>query len=82
MLLSQVRHMLAEIYGWFTEGFNTADLRKLQPMLVQLAQKRPVRSTRLRAGSRSPTCGAIAPRNRASIAVSRSASGFGDLDGR
>ena len=33
----EARAMLAEIYNWFTEGFDTADVKKLQPMLVQLA---------------------------------------------
>lgn len=27
---------LAEIYDWFTEGFNTADLREAQAMLNEL----------------------------------------------
>ena len=28
--------MLAEIYGWFTEGFDTADLKEAQALLAQL----------------------------------------------
>jgi len=28
--------MLAEIYGWFTEGFDTADLRGAKPLLQEL----------------------------------------------
>jgi adenylate cyclase len=28
--------MLAEIYGWFTEGFDTADLREATSLLEQL----------------------------------------------
>jgi predicted ATPase len=28
--------LLAEIYGWFTEGFDTADLQEAQAMLKQL----------------------------------------------
>jgi predicted ATPase len=29
--------MLAEIYGWFTEGFDTADLKDAKALLDQLA---------------------------------------------
>ena len=29
--------MLAEIYGWFTEGFDTADLRDAKTLLDELA---------------------------------------------
>jgi hypothetical protein len=29
--------MLAEIYGWFTEGFETPDLREAQALLTELA---------------------------------------------
>jgi len=28
--------MLAEIYGWFTEGFDTADLREAKVLLTEL----------------------------------------------
>jgi adenylate cyclase len=28
--------MLAEIYGWFTEGFDTADLQEAQVLLEAL----------------------------------------------
>ena len=28
--------MLAEIYGWFTEGFNTADLKDAEALLERL----------------------------------------------
>ncbi len=29
--------MLAEIYGWFTEGFDTADLNEAKALLEELA---------------------------------------------
>jgi hypothetical protein len=29
--------MLAEIYGWFTEGFATADLRDAKELLAELS---------------------------------------------
>ena len=31
------RELLAPIYGWFTEGFDTADLREAQALLAELA---------------------------------------------
>jgi predicted ATPase len=32
------RQMLSEIYGWFTEGFDTADLKDAKALLDELAQ--------------------------------------------
>ena len=32
-----VRAMLAEIYGWFTEGFDTRDLKDAKALLDQLS---------------------------------------------
>ncbi|MEW6106614.1 MAG: hypothetical protein AB1563_09685 [Bacillota bacterium] len=29
----EARQMLAEIYGWFTEGFDTADLQETRTLL-------------------------------------------------
>ena len=29
--------MLAEIYGWFTEGFDTADLKDTKALLAELS---------------------------------------------
>jgi hypothetical protein len=29
--------MLAEIYGWFTEGFQTADLQEAKTLLAELS---------------------------------------------
>jgi hypothetical protein len=31
--------MLAEIYGWFTEGFDTADLKDAKALLEKLGDK-------------------------------------------
>jgi len=31
-----VRQLLAEIYGWFTEGFDTADLQEARALLEAL----------------------------------------------
>jgi predicted ATPase len=33
----EARQMLAEIYGWFTEGFDTFDLRAARALLGELA---------------------------------------------
>ena len=32
----EARVMLAEIYGWFTEGFDTADLKDAKALLDEL----------------------------------------------
>ena len=31
------RNMLSEIYGWFTEGFDTKDLQEAKALLQELA---------------------------------------------
>jgi len=33
----EARQMLAAIYGWFTEGFDTADLQAARTLLDELA---------------------------------------------
>jgi predicted ATPase len=33
----KARTMLAEIYGWFTEGFDTADLKNANALLDELS---------------------------------------------
>jgi predicted ATPase len=33
----QARQLLAEIYGWFTEGFDTADLQEAKALLQELS---------------------------------------------
>jgi len=33
----EARQMLAEIYGWFTEGFDTTDLQEAKALLEELA---------------------------------------------
>jgi predicted ATPase len=33
------RQMLAEIYGWFSEGFDTADLKEAKALLDELAER-------------------------------------------
>ena len=34
----EARQMLAEIYGWFTEGFDTADLKDAKALLDKLSR--------------------------------------------
>jgi predicted ATPase len=34
----QARTLLAEIYGWFTEGFDTADLKEATALLDELGR--------------------------------------------
>jgi predicted ATPase len=36
----EARQLLAEIYGWFTEGFDTPDLKDARALLEELAVKR------------------------------------------
>jgi adenylate cyclase len=33
----EAQRLLAEIYGWFTEGFDTADLQKAKALLQDLS---------------------------------------------
>ena len=33
----EAHEMLAEIYGWFTEGFDTKDLQEAKALLQELA---------------------------------------------
>jgi predicted ATPase len=33
---NEARQMLAEIYGWFTEGFDTKDLQEAKALLEEL----------------------------------------------
>jgi predicted ATPase len=34
----EARRMLTEIYGWFTEGFDTKDLQEAKALLAELAE--------------------------------------------
>ena len=34
---AQARRLLATLYGWFTEGFNTADLQEAKTLLEELS---------------------------------------------
>ena len=33
----QARELLAPVYGWFTEGFDTRDLREAKALMEELA---------------------------------------------
>ena len=37
----EARQMLAEIYGWFTEGFDTRDLQEAKGLLEELRERTP-----------------------------------------
>jgi hypothetical protein len=37
----EARKMLAETYGWFTEGFDTADLKEAEALLKELGGTGP-----------------------------------------
>ena len=37
--MKEARQMLAEIYNWFTEGFDTADLKDAKVLLEELEGK-------------------------------------------
>ncbi len=34
---AEVHQLLAEVYGWFTEGFDTADFQEARALLEELA---------------------------------------------
>lgn len=34
---AEARQMLVEVYGWFTEGFDTKDLQEAKALLQELA---------------------------------------------
>jgi adenylate cyclase len=36
-MLDAARNMLSEIYSWFAEGFDTADLKEAEALLQELA---------------------------------------------
>ena len=40
----EARAMLAEIHGWFTEGFDTADLKEAKELLEELSYQPENRS--------------------------------------
>ena len=35
--VSEARELLAPVYGWFTEGFDTLDLKEAKALLEELA---------------------------------------------
>jgi predicted ATPase len=37
---AEAHRMLSEIYGWFTEGFDTKDLQEAKALLAELAEGR------------------------------------------
>jgi predicted ATPase len=43
--VGEARQMLAEIYGWFTEGFDTIDLKEAKVLLEELSYPNPTPSS-------------------------------------
>lgn len=41
MVPESLRNRLAEIYGWFTDGFDTAEVTELKALLEQLDGHQP-----------------------------------------
>ena len=52
--LQQARELLAPVYGWFTEGFDTRDLKEAKALLEELASK----------GVRSSACDSVNQRQQ------------------
>jgi len=46
--------MLAEIYGWFTEGFDTADLKDAKTLLEELGQGKETPNARRKSAEKRP----------------------------
>jgi hypothetical protein len=49
----QARELLATVYGSFTEGFDTLDLKEVKALLDELSSSARLRATRLPTGSKS-----------------------------
>jgi predicted ATPase len=41
----EARSLLAPVYGWFTEGFNTPDLREAKALLTEFGSTTPCRNS-------------------------------------
>jgi hypothetical protein len=50
----EARAMLAGIYNWFTEGFDTADLKDAKALLEELRIKQALRQLAVRRNLRGP----------------------------
>jgi predicted ATPase len=44
--LEEAQQLLAEVYGWFTESFDTADLQEARALLAALAIEAPLQGYR------------------------------------
>jgi predicted ATPase len=42
---TEARELLAPVYGWFTEGFNTADLQEAKALLEELSRSNATSGT-------------------------------------
>jgi hypothetical protein len=53
--------LLALVYGWFTEGFDTLDLKEAKALLEELAAQRFMRCTRISHFRGKPSTGYDCP---------------------
>ena len=53
----EARQMLAEIYKWFTEGFDTKDLQEAKALLDELSERGLIRCQLIICTVLPPTCG-------------------------
>jgi predicted ATPase len=51
--MKEAHSILAEIYGWFTEGFDTKDLQEAKALLNRLGSSDKARQNRSRQGPQS-----------------------------
>ena len=58
------RQMLAEIYGWFTEGFDTKDVQEARALLEELAGQKPRRQREQKAPQRKTSAKTTRSRNK------------------
>jgi predicted ATPase len=42
--VQQARELLAPVYGWFTEGFGTRDLKEAKALLEELAARKQTKT--------------------------------------
>jgi predicted ATPase len=46
--VQQAREVLAPVYGWFTEGFDTRDLKEAKALLAELAWESQLKASNFR----------------------------------
>ena len=51
--LQQGRELVPPVYGWFTEGFDTLDLKEAKALLAELHSRQPISKRPLWASTHS-----------------------------